>query len=261
MARYFKTKKGDYLICGTIGKGRYTKVKHGISTNDSTDVAIKMTDAQFSQLTIQEFQLIQHLKHPSIVTIHECSIEGSFSYLIMDKLENDLFDWIEKYENGIPEELMKKVAFEVASALDYAHNKDVVHLDLKPENIMFGNELRAIVIDWGFGANVADNRKLNTFVGSLHYCAPEILLGIPFDGKKADAWSFGVLLFVSLTGMFPWPGNTNIGIRQSILTMHYEWTDKELSEEVKDLIRKLIVLRPKNRLSFQEILKHAWLLP
>jgi serine/threonine protein kinase len=250
-----------FVITDNLGSGTYGTVKMGQSTQDERKkVAVKIVKSHFSAVAKKEYDLLRKLSHPSIVGVHALITLGDLTYLVMDKLGDDLFNLIMQYPNGIPEMLMKQIAREVGEALVYAHSQDIVHLDLKPENILFSQSSRATLIDWGLGMYVPNNMKITSFVGSFQYCAPEILIGLPFDGKKADVWSFGVLLYVCLTGLFPWPGSSNAVIRKNILAAHYTWTDTDLSSEVKDLVGSLLVSRSSFRIDMAVALEHPWFL-
>jgi len=248
-----------YLIGSVLGSGGYSEVKAGVDMDSQQEVAIKIVSAKYSHLAMGEFDLTRKLKHPSIVSTHDWFIIGDQTYIVMDKLGTDMFGFMEKYgDSGLPEEVLRKVLRDVAEALVYAHSQDIVHLDIKPDNILFDEDMKPVLIDWGLASSVANGKKLKNFVGSLQYCAPEILRGLAFDGKKADSWSFGVLLYVCASGLFPWPGKTNSQVRQNIMLAEFLWPPKSLSDGFKDLLKQLLKPNPEERLSMEEVLKHPW---
>lgn len=136
----------------------------------------------------------------------------------------------------------------------------MAHRDIKPENVLVMKEDVVKVIDWGLGASFEPQERLKTHVGSMEYLAPEILLGHLYDPTKSDCWSLGVLLYVCLTGLFPWLGDSAVQVSRSILKADY-YPAGMISNSASDLIRKLLVVNPETRFNTMQILMHFWLMP
>lgn len=251
---------GHYLLGETLGTGSFGHVKAGIETQTGQQVAIKILRSSKSSQASQEAKIGKTLHHPSIINVYESFEEGDWTCIVMEKINGiDLFDKIGEYKNGIPEAVLKPIFYQVIEGISYAHEHNVVHLDVKPENILLSEDCEAKIIDWGFGRQIEPNEKINQYVGSFQYCCPEILRGLPYDGKKADCWSLGVTLYVCLTGLFPWLGSNNVEIRTNILRGKFDIGSMEqLSREARDLISKLLKVTPSVRLDINGILKHPW---
>ena len=145
------------------------------------------------------------------------------------------------------------------SALQHMHAQKVVHRDIKPENIMVAGEDELKLIDFGLSKRQQGNNKLKTIAGTPYYMAPEVLDGL-YD-SKCDIWSLGVLLYVFMSGYLPFQGENRADVFYKIQNAKYHFEHKEFqacSPQVLDLIRKLLVVDSKKRLSAAEALKHEW---
>jgi len=144
-------------------------------------------------------------------------------------------------------------------ALNHMHSQGVVHRDIKPENIMLTKEDELKLIDFGLSKRQQGTKKLKTIAGTPYYMAPEVLDG-QYD-SKCDCWSLGVLLYVFMSGYLPFQGENRNEVFSKIQHGRFHFKHEEFnicSEEVIDLIKKLLVVDPKKRLAAGEALKHPW---
>lgn len=144
-------------------------------------------------------------------------------------------------------------------AINHCHAQNIVHRDIKPDNIMITNNNTVRLIDFGLSKASRNNRQLTTMAGTPYYMAPEVLEGS--YSKKADIWSLGVLLYTLVCGYLPFQGSNAAEVFRKIKEADYHFNHVEfeaVSEECKDLIRKLLVLNQKKRLSGQDALNHKW---
>mmetsp|Transcript_1951 Transcript_1951/g.3384 ORF Transcript_1951/g.3384 Transcript_1951/m.3384 type:complete len:197 (+) Transcript_1951:426-1016(+) len=145
------------------------------------------------------------------------------------------------------------------SALNHMHAQGVVHRDIKPENIMLAKNGELKLIDFGLSKRQQGNKKLKTIAGTPYYMAPEVLEG-QYD-SKCDCWSVGVLLYVFMSGYLPFQGDNRNEVFSKIQNAKYHFKHQEFevcSPEVIDLIKRLLIVDPKKRLSAGEALKHIW---
>jgi serine/threonine protein kinase len=147
---------------------------------------------------------------------------------------------------------------QLVGAIAYCHMRGVAHRDLKPENILFTEFPMIKLSDFGLCGYLMPEAKLQTFCGSPCYFAPEILIGGPYDGARADIWSLGVVLFVMVTASLPWNPDNEMRMQQQILKGDYR-IPPFVSRECQDLIRGLIRVEPMDRLPLAKILAHPWL--
>jgi serine/threonine protein kinase len=133
----------------------------------------------------------------------------------------------------------------------------IVHRDLKPENILLDRNCNVKISDFGFANIITPGEKFRSFCGSLLYAAPEILAGLPYSGPFVDLWSLGVILYTMVCGRQPFTGESPQEAIAKILNVQYEFPDY-LSEDCRDLIRKLLVKEEKKRLPISAIRQHDW---
>ncbi|CAE7339366.1 CPK3 [Symbiodinium sp. CCMP2592] len=208
-----------------------------------------------------EVELMKSLDHPSICRLLQVYEDPKNLYLVMEHIQGgELFNYV--VERGqLHEHEAARVMRQIASALEYCHEQGVVHRDIKPENILVvaeeDDEFTVKLIDFGFGSRILEGVKLRAKVGTFVYSAPEILRGDLCD-EKLDLWALGCVLFVLLSGDFPFYGNDTQG---QILSGKFELDQKwsGVSSEAKDLITQLLCVDAAKRLSASQILQHPWL--
>ena len=265
----------NYIIMNKLGKGSFGnvyKVKHKISGNIRAMKVIKNNtilrkDEKMKKKYLKEIQVLKELEHPNIIKIHEYYMDNKYHYIITELLKGgELYDSIVKVRRFNE----RKAAFimrQILSALNYLHSKGIVHRDIKPENILvekvetisdFDNDfesLRIKLIDFGASIFFKENKKLTVKIGSPYYIAPEVLKR-SYD-EKCDIWSSGVVLYVMLTGNFPFIGNTSQKLFENIKTGKYRKSGKEyeaISKEGKELIDQMLTLNPQKRITARECL-------
>lgn len=252
---------GNFLLGQTIGVGSFGKVYLGQDIHTSETVALKITNRlKCGNRGIHEAELGKNLNHSSIARIYDCFNQGEWNCIVMEYIEGmDLFEKIETCKEGIPEHELKPIFHSLFEGMAYAHSNNIAHLDIKPENILLHKDIQAKIIDWGLGSFVDSDQKIEQYVGSLQYCPPEVLKKFPYDGKKADCWSFGVTLYVCLTGFFPWGGDTNRAVSEKILKGKFSWlSNTKISKEAEDLVSSLLKVNPSSRIDMQTALSHPW---
>lgn len=214
----------------------------------------------------REIQVMKHLRHENIVGLHEAIETSSRIYIILDLADNgDLLEFIRS--NGpIQEDEARKLFHQLVDATEYLHNKGVVHRDLKCENILLNHGNRIIISDFGFARTqhimpeTGKRRLSQTFCGSYAYAPPEILRGIAYDGTLADIWSLGVVLYTMVCASLPFD-DTNLKVLLEQVSREVVFSRRrKVSEEAKDLVRKMLVADVTVRLSFENIRKHSWFL-
>ncbi|CAK8998987.1 unnamed protein product [Durusdinium trenchii] len=210
-----------------------------------------------------EVELMKSLDHPSICRLLQVYEDPKNLYLVMEHIQGgELFEHVVEC-GSLSEHDAARVVRQVASALSYCHEHGVVHRDIKPENILVVTEddqepeVTVKLIDFGFGSRILEGVKLRAKVGTFVYSAPEILKGQACD-EKIDLWALGCVLFVLLSGDSPFYGTD---CQASITKGSYEMDGKwdQISEDAKDMIRKLLQVEPSCRLSAKEVLEHPWL--
>ncbi|KPM04766.1 cAMP-dependent kinase-like protein [Sarcoptes scabiei] len=151
-------------------------------------------------------------------------------------------------------------------AVEYLHQKNVVHRDLKPENILLDDNFDIKVTDFGFARVIQNDERLSDLCGTPGYLAPELLRASMYEnadgyGKEVDLWACGVIMYTLLVGFPPFWHRKQMIMLRNIMEGKYEFCSPEwddITEEAKDLIRKLLVIDPMKRLSASDALKHPF---
>ena len=144
-------------------------------------------------------------------------------------------------------------------ALNHCHAQNIVHRDIKPDNIMITDSDTVRLIDFGLSKASRNNKNLTTVAGTPYYMAPEVLEGS--YSQKADIWSLGVLLYTLVSGYLPFQGGNAAEVFRKIKECEFHFKHREfdsVSDECKDLITKLLVGKQSKRLSGSDALKHPW---
>ncbi|XP_065187232.1 MAP/microtubule affinity-regulating kinase 3-like [Sycon ciliatum] len=256
---------GMYDLEETLGSGHFAVVKLARHTITGDHVAVKVIDKTKLDKTardhlFQEVRCMKLVQHPSIIRLYQVIDTQSKLYLILELGENgDLYEYISKHSNGVGEDESRDLFHQIVAAIAYCHRLHVVHRDLKPENVVFcQNAERVKLTDFGLSNLFAPGEKLKTSCGSLSYAAPEILLGDMYDAPAVDLWSLGVILYMLLVGEKPFVGGTDSETLTMIMDCKFEMPS-HLSPESVDLVKKLLVSDPKERISLEEVMCHPWM--
>ena len=207
----------------------------------------------------REVRLMQSFRHPSIVRIEDVVFDQNLIYLVMEYCsKGELFNVIAE-RGKFDENLSKRIFAQIVDGLSYIHAKNIAHRDLKPENIMIDENFNAKIIDFGLCHHADSNHLLNTPCGSPLYAPPEIISGKSYDGKAADVWSIGVVLYTMVTGALPWKEANQKALYKQITEADFV-VPRTLSLTLRDLILRLMRPDPKDRPQVSEIIKHIWIM-
>ncbi|XP_017837110.1 serine/threonine-protein kinase MARK2 isoform X14 [Drosophila busckii] len=254
---------GKYKLIKTIGKGNFAKVKLAKHLPTGKEVAIKIIDkTQLNPGSLQklfrEVRIMKMLDHPNIVKLFQVIETEKTLYLIMEYASGgEVFDYLVLH--GRMKEKEARVKFrQIVSAVQYCHQKRIIHRDLKAENLLLDSELNIKIADFGFSNEFTPGSKLDTFCGSPPYAAPELFQGKKYDGPEVDVWSLGVILYTLVSGSLPFDGSTLRELRERVLRGKYR-IPFYMSTDCENLLRKFLVLNPAKRASLETIMSDKWM--
>uniref|UniRef100_A0A8C1XYX2 Serine/threonine-protein kinase n=2 Tax=Cyprinus carpio TaxID=7962 RepID=A0A8C1XYX2_CYPCA len=251
-----------------LGSGQFGVVYGGKHRKTGRDVAVKVIDKlrfptkQESQLR-NEVAILQSLRHLGIVNL-ECMFETPEKvFVVMEKLHGDMLEMILSSEKGrLPERLTKFLITQILAALRHLHFKNIVHCDLKPENVLLASAdpfPQVKLCDFGFARIIGEKSFRRSVVGTPAYLAPEVLLNQGYN-RSLDMWSVGVIMYVSLSGTFPFNEDEDINDQIHNAAFMYPpnpW--KQISPEAIDLINNLLQVKMRKRYSVDKSLSHTYL--
>lgn len=263
-------KIGKYSIVRLIGTGSFSAVvlvrinsptpnPISDSANDKTFACkvvsrVRLVQERNMNRFEQEIRILQSLHHPNIVHVEEIVYIEDYICIIMEYCEKgEIFNHI--VQNGaFSEKDCIQIFKKIVEAVKYIHDHNIAHRDLKPENILLTDDNEPKLADFGLCHMTDPNILLKTPCGSPFYAPPEILNSQPYDGKKADMWSLGIVLFTMATGSLPWTqlSQTHLfkQIREADITI-----PTSLSISCQNLLKKLLVQDPSKRPTCEEVLQ------
>jgi MAP/microtubule affinity-regulating kinase len=254
---------GKYRLIKTIGKGNFAKVKLAKHELIGKEVAIKIIDkTQLNQGSLQklfrEVKIMKCLDHPNIVKLFEVIQTEKTLYLVMEYASGgEVFDYLVAHGRMKEKEARAKFR-QIVSAVQYLHQKHIVHRDLKAENLLLDSDMNIKIADFGFSNEFTPGSKLDTFCGSPPYAAPELFQGKKYDGPEVDVWSLGVILYTLVSGSLPFDGQNLKELRERVLRGKYR-IPFYMSTDCENLLKKFLVLNPTKRASLETIMKDKWM--
>ncbi|XP_058471996.1 MAP/microtubule affinity-regulating kinase 3a isoform X5 [Solea solea] len=254
---------GNYRLLKTIGKGNFAKVKLARHILTGREVAIKIIDkTQLNPNSLQklfrEVRIMKILNHPNIVKLFEVIETERTLYLVMEYASGgEVFDYLVAHGRMKEKEARAKFR-QIVSAVQYCHQKHIVHRDLKAENLLLDADMNIKIADFGFSNEFTMGNKLDTFCGSPPYAAPELFQGKKYDGPEVDVWSLGVILYTLVSGSLPFDGQNLKELRERVLRGKYR-IPFYMSTDCENLLKRFLVLNPSKRGTLEQIMRDRWI--
>jgi len=253
-----------YRIGRLLGKGAFGKVNLGMHKLTGKMVAIKsinkecLTDENSKKKVMQEFSILKLMKHQSVIRLYE-TFESKKHILFIIELcaGGDLLNYVRK-RRRLKEITAKYVFKQIIDGLNYIHSKGILHRDIKLDNILLNANGDIKICDFGVSKVEKKGEKMFEQCGTPAYIAPEILRDKGYEGFSVDIWSAGVALYAILYGTVPFKGSDMKALQKQILKGQYTLKD-DISNEARDLLKKMLDIDPRKRITGQEILLHPWL--
>lgn len=256
-----------YDILEEIGAGAFGVVHRCVERATGNTFAAKFvnTPHEADKETVKkEINTMSELRHPRLINLHDAFEDDQEMVMIYEFMSGgELFEKVADDKNRMSEAEAVDYMRQVCDALRHMHEMNYVHLDLKPENIMFttkkSNQLK--LIDFGLAAKLDPKQTVKVTTGTAEFAAPEVAGSKPV-GFYTDMWSVGVLTYILLSGLSPFGGETDEDTLNNVKNCDWNMDDPcfaNVSEEAKDFIRKLLLLEPGSRMTIHQALEHPWL--
>jgi calcium-dependent protein kinase len=254
----------NYIFLEMLGEGSYGKVikaKHKLTDSIRAIKIIKRTGKESTEEIRNEINMLTMIDHPGVIKIFEFYITPKEYYIVTEFCKGgELFEKIVEMA-PLKEDVSAVIIYQIISAVHYCHKMNILHRDLKPENILFTGDsldrnVKIKIVDFGT-AKMFTNDAEKKVIGSSYYIAPEVLERS--YNEKCDLWSCGVILYILLTGEAPFNGSDDAEIIRNIKKGNLDFRKlNKVSKEVLDLVKKLLVRNPNDRISAEDALIHPW---
>lgn len=268
----FILKKRGYTLGIHLGEGSYAKVKSAYSERRKINVAVKIINRKkapkdfLEKFLPREIDMMACLRHPNIVqTLEIFETSDGKVYMIMELgVQGNLLEFI-KFRGAIPEDFSRRLFRQFATAIKFIHDKNIVHRDLKCENLLLDKDFNLKVADLGFSRkldfdDVGNMIFSKTFCGSTAYAAPEVLQGYPYNPKMYDVWSMGVVLFIMVYGSMPFDDSN---VKKMLKVQREHRVDfhrsRSITAECKTLIYGMLHPDPLKRIDIGAVNENPWL--
>ncbi|XP_058829888.1 PAS domain-containing serine/threonine-protein kinase isoform X2 [Topomyia yanbarensis] len=253
-----------YTLVKHIGKGAYGYVKLSYRNSDRLLVISKfiLKDKLVPQFMItteekreipMEVYLLMHVKHPNIVNMFDWFENEKFFQVVMEIHGSgmDLFEFIDR-RPVITEKLACFIFRQIANAVAFLHSLNILHRDIKDENVIIDHNFHIKLIDFGSATFVQEGQLFSTFYGTTEYCSPEVLAGNRYTGPELEMWALGVTLYVLMFFENPFVDVEEI-LQSELIIPH------EISEELEYVLLSLLDKNPKTRIVIKDLLETEWM--
>ncbi|XP_026637119.1 serine/threonine-protein kinase BRSK2 [Microtus ochrogaster] len=237
-------------------------VKLGIHCVTCQKVAIKIVNREKLSESVlmkveREIAILKLIEHPHVLKLHDVYENKKYLYLVLEHVSGgELFDYLVKKGRLTPKEA-RKFFRQIISALDFCHSHSICHRDLKPENLLLDERNNIRIADFGMASLQVGDSLLETSCGSPHYACPEVIRGEKYDGRKADVWSCGVILFALLVGALPFDDDNLRQLLEKVKRGVFHMPHF-IPPDCQSLLRGMIEVDAARRLTLEHIQKHIW---
>ncbi|NXR42583.1 PASK kinase, partial [Zosterops hypoxanthus] len=254
----------NYSTLNLIGKGSFGFVWSAKSKKDHQEVVVKfiwkervledcwVDDPDLGRVT-QEIAILKKLQHPSIIKVLDVFENECFFQLVMEKHGSglDLFTFIDNQPN-LDEPLASYIFRQLVSAVGYLHCRNILHRDIKDENIVIAEDFTIKLVDFGSAAYLEPGKLFYTFCGTIEYCSPEVLSGKPYHGPELEMWSLGITLYTLVLGENPF-----CELEEALAAVLSP--PRPVSEGLMDLMAGLLHPVPEQRMTLARLVEDPWL--
>jgi serine/threonine protein kinase len=263
-----KNPRDEYELGDELGRGKFGTVYRCVEMSSGLKLAAKfihMRRSEDREDVEREVAIMSVLQHKRLLQLYDAFDDGLHEMCLITELVEggELFERIVDNDFDLTEKKAAIFMRQICEGVEYMHGEHIVHLDMKPENILClsrtGNRIK--LIDFGLARRLDPNKPIRVLFGTPDFAAPEVL-AYETVTPAADMWSVGVICYVLLSGLSPFMGDTDLETMANVMRATFDFNDQAfeaISDLAKDFISKLLVREPAARLKPAECLKHPWL--
>lgn len=256
------TSVDEFSFCKELGRGGYSTVYLVRHLRTGRKYALKCAmkfkkGKDRSRKTLQEIEVLSQFNHSSIIRLSGWFEDEDTIYLVLQYIPGR--DLSKFFKNTLPSKhTVKNIIFQIVESLQYCHEKGVIHRDMKLENILINKKLQIKLTD--FGLCVLKEEVDDVFydeVGTARYTSPELLSGNGYN-ESIDVWGVGIIMFMLLTGKYPFNGSKRRSIFRRIKNNFIDYSEYDFRSEEIHLLKRLLCKKPRYRIKLDDIKKHPW---
>lgn len=259
--------KAEYTLQEEVGRGKFGTVYKCTEKTTGLCLAAKFISCpkkEDRRNVEREIEIMRMLQHPRLIQVYDAFENGKVMCVVLELIEGgELFERVIDDDFILTEKACTIFMRQICEGVDFIHKQRILHLDMKPENILCltktGNRIK--IIDFGLARKFDPNKKIQVLFGTPEFVAPEVVNFDPI-GYGTDMWSVGVICYVLLSGLSPFMGHTDVETMANVTIAKYDFDDEafqNISENAKDFIRKLVIKDLNQRMTAEECLQHEWL--
>eukprot|EP00457_Paulinella_chromatophora_P001783 gb/GEZN01001785.1/.p1 GENE.gb/GEZN01001785.1/~~gb/GEZN01001785.1/.p1 ORF type:complete len:850 (-),score=114.96 gb/GEZN01001785.1/:280-2772(-) len=254
---------GSFKLGPILGSGASGTVRLGTHVKSKVTVALKIIKKKQLQQSPEledqvrrEIAILKVIDHPNVLQLYDVIETHSKLYLVLEHVSGgELFDYLLQ-RGKLPAQEVLRICAEIVQGLEHCHDHGICHRDLKPENLLLTETNAIKIADFGLAHLMKPGQKLDTACGSPHYISPEIVDGKEYDGKKADVWSLGVILFALTAGYLPFDHDNTSQLLELVSAGTYTMAPV-IAPPIADLIQMCLQVDVNKRISMSDIKSHS----
>ena len=254
-----------YKYISTVGRGGSSVVVSVLDEKTSKIYAAKIIsrksimDMGQMEYLERELRVMSTLNHPNLLRVIDEIYLKDLIIVITEYCENgDLITFITS-NSFLMLSMARRIFMQIVEGVNYLHQRNIAHRDLKPDNIFLDQDLNVKIGDFGLAKTSQKGQLFNTLCGTFYYLAPEIIKHQDYDGIKCDIWSLGIILYSMIFGTLPWRSTNHQQLIEEICRGDLAWPS-EINVEATEIIKRCTCLDPKQRPTCEEILQMPWLM-
>lgn len=261
-AKYLK-RIGDYTFGDSIGEGCSSMVRKATDLSGAVYAVkiipkLKMADATVAKHFQSEIRVNQQLHHPGVVHVQDIIKDPLFYYVIMEYCPGGSLTHHIRDHKRVDITECQILLKQLLITLEYLHGLGICHRDLKPDNILLDSRRNCKISDFGLAMFCAGGRMCRETLGTPGYYSPESLSGNPYDGRRSDIWSLGIVFYSMVTGGLPWDTRNQKQMANQIKRGRFE-IPTHFGDDVARVLRKMLTMNPANRATAKELLEDPWI--
>lgn len=238
-----------YILTDKLGEGSFGSVFKCIHKESNKEYAIKKVDLKKDPVSLKrilrEILLLKYLKHEHLICMRETSLgyqnKKTSLYFVMDLMQMNLRDLIREKRNMITNDHIKFYLYQIFLALSYLHYNDIVHRDIKPDNILINIDNEIKIADFGWARHIIRNSDLTKMIANIHYRAPEICFRNEYHDAKVDIWAVGCIFYEIITADILFKVKKDIDLLKTTLVKFGTLTEDELTFIEKEDAKKWVI--------------------